>query len=235
MCARVLQLVLAAMFVYVVVTVAAFVYLEWWQAILVSVVTMFLIVFVAKMMIRSAIGRLGSFAKEMFSVKSRVLRNATVEVHTVRPTDVPAKFVEELNELAIPDPDDDDEIGEDRRDTERAVRDYSWYEIEATIFPDPCEAGPMKHWDVDDLKLVPANAKPEEPFGEGEDEDRPEFELHDLQLVADGVAEAVDNSKLHGPHRLRFTSGFPRTVREVKFQYYFEQFGHVRLESAFRR
>jgi hypothetical protein len=42
-----------------------------------------------------------------------------------------------------------------------------------------------------------------------------------------------DGSKFLGPQRLRFTAGFPKDVREAKFQYYFENFGRIALTPGF--
>jgi hypothetical protein len=154
MCARVAQLLLAALFVFVVVTVAAFRYLEWWQAILASAATFILILFGAKLLIKSVIGNLGNLAKGLFETKSKVLRGATIQVHSVRPTEPPADAVAAAT--------GDGEPGEDEDEGEKPAdpRDLSWYEIETTIFPDQNEAGPMTHWDIDDLRLVPIDAPP---------------------------------------------------------------------------
>jgi hypothetical protein len=232
MCARVAQLILAAFFVFVVATVAAFRYLEWWQAIIASAITFFLMVFGAKMLIKSFLGNLGNLAKGLFETKSKVLRGATIQVHSVSPTEVPAEALpSEEDEEEETDPDDEDEEGEKPTDP----RDLSWYQIETTIFPDQNAAGPMTHWDIDDLRLVPSDAPPMSMDDDDNEGDRPEFDLLEVRVVTDGQPQEPDGSKFLGPQRLRFKSGFPKGVREVKFQYYFENFGVIPLTPALPR
>ena len=228
MCGRIIGLLLAALFAFVVVTVAAFVYLEWWQAILASAATFLLMIFGAKLLIRTAIGRVGEFAKEMFRTKSRALQGATVDVHHIHPTSAP----EELEQLADSDDPEDDQF--DRAEARAEVDENNWYEVEVTIFPDPNSPGPMTHWDLDDLRLVPLDAPPPDPFGMGENEPPDEFPLRDVELIENGVASSPDESKLQGPQRLRFVVGVPKTLRAVKFQYYFEHFGMIRLTPGLR-
>lgn len=214
MCARAAQLLLAALFVFVVATVAAFRYLEWWQAILASAATFGMLVFGAKLLIKSFLGNLGNMAKGLFEIKSKVLRGATVQVHSVRPTAVPADLVPE-------EPGDDaDEDEEPPADP----RDLAWYEVDATIFPAGDTGTPMTHWDLDDLRLVPFDAPAADL-----DDDVPEAEMHGLRVVADGEPAEPDGSKFLGPQRLHFTAGLPKGVRAAKFRYYFEDFGRIEL------
>ena len=211
----VLRLLLFGLFVFLVVTVAAFVYLEWWQAIGVSFATFLLLVYAAKLVIRAAIGRLGESVASLFTVKSQVLRGATTDVHFVRPIVPPA------DALALFDGDEPD----------FDPTSLTWYEIEVTIFPDPAVTGPMTHWDIDDLRLVPADT----PDIKGLGDNGPvvyEVELASLLVIENGEAVEPEGSKFHGPHRLRFTAAFPKDTRDWKFRYYFEQFGHVRLPAA---
>ena len=226
MCARVAQLILTALFVFVVATVAAFRYLEWWQAILASAATFVLLLLGAKMLIKSVIGDLGNMAKGLFEVKSKVLRGATTQVHSVRPTDVPADLAADAEEHAADADEDEDE------DPPADPRDLSWYEIEATVFPDETAAGPMTHWDIDDLMLVPFDAP---PTAIDDDRETPESQLHGLRIVADGEAREPKGPKVIGPQRLRFTAGFPKGVRAAKFRYYFEDFGKIELAPALPR
>ena len=195
-----LRLVLFALFVFLVVTIAAFVYLEWWQAILVSFGTFLLIVYAGKVMVRSAVARITNFATELFRVKSRVLKGATVDVHSVR---------------SVPAPEQDDDEPE-----------LAWYEVEATIFPANAP-GPMTHWDLDDLRLVPANTL--DRIGLNSPDDEQEIGFDRVWLIENGEALEPQQSKFHGPQRLRFTTGLPKGVTAWKFRYYFEQFGRIEL------
>lgn len=229
MCARVFYLLLAAVFVYVTVTVAAFVYLPWWAAVPTSALTFIGLVLGGKLLgrwwIRSLMGRAGDVAQGMFDVKARVLRGATVDVHAVRPAEPPRELVEWVRSVR------EEGDAEERAEARKQVEDRAWYQFEVTIFPDPA-AGPMGHWDLDDLRVVPAGAEPRKMFegdDEGEDE---ESELHDLRVIADGEAVEPDGAKFQGPQRLRFVAGVPKGVTEAQFRYYFEQFGSIRIPQA---
>jgi hypothetical protein len=201
-CARALYLLLAALFVYSVVTIAAFVYLPWWQAVLISWVTFLLLVlggrWLVRYTVRTAVNRLGEVTRGLFDADGRVLHGATADVHAVRPAPPAA--------------------------TDRPG--LRWYEVEATIFPDPAHAGPAAPWDVTGLRLVPADAAPPTPFG---DRGGDEFEPHGLVLVEDGEPVIPVGGQVTGPRRVRFTVSVPREVRDVQFRYSFEQFGPFRL------
>ena len=227
MCARIAYLILAALFTFIVVTVAAFVYLEWWQALLVSATTFVLLVIGARFLVHRTIGNMMNLAKGLFDGTSSVLRNSTADIHTVKPTEIPTSvrdWVAKVNDRGSGDDFDDD----DRADAQALLHDSHWVEIEATIFPDASQAKGMQLWDVDDLRLVPFDT-PKSSFG-NQDNDV-EFELHDLVVMRDGEAVQSDDSKLQGPQRVRFKVGVPRDVRELKFKYYFEQFGHIKLPT----
>ncbi len=227
MCARIAYLILAALFTFIVVTVAAFVYLEWWQALLASATTFLLLVIWTKFYITRSLGNLKNLAKGLFDGKSSVLRNSTADIHTVKPTEIPTSVREwaaKVNDRGNEEDFDDD----DRADAEALLYDCQWVEIEATIFPDASQAKEMQLWDVDDLRLVPFDA-PKSSFGNQDDD--AEFELHDLVVMRDGEAVQSDDSKFQGPQRVRFKVGVPRDVRELKFKYYFEQFGHIKLPT----
>ena len=214
-----LRLLLLGLFVFLVVTVAAFVYLEWWQAILVSFLTFVLFVYSVKYLIRYAVSRLGRMAADLFQIKSQVLRGARVEVHSVRPIEVPPGAIAEFTEL-----DRDEEEREELLHPEK----LRWYEIEATIFPGPGTPGPMTHWDIDDLVLVPAGTA-EIRSTEALEAVVDEVHFHRLILIENGEEVEPEQSKLPGPRRLRFVAGFPPVSRDWKFRYYFEQFGRVSL------
>ncbi len=205
MCARALYLLLAALFVYSVVTIAAFVYLPWWQAVLVSWVTFLLLVlggrWLVRYTVRTAVNRLGEVTRGLFDADGRVLRGATADVHIVRPAP-PAAI---------------DRPG------------LRWYEVEVTIFPDSANAGPAARWDVKGLRLAPADAAPPAPLG---DRGSGEFEPHDLVLMENGEPVIPVDGIVTGPRRVRFVVGVPREVRDVQFRYYFEQFGHIGVPPA---
>jgi hypothetical protein len=218
---QIFRLLIAALLVFVVVTVAAFRYLEWWQALIASALTFVVLTYGAKLLIRYAIGRITGgldltkgiegFATSMFRTKSRVLKNATVDVHAVRPVSSP-EDVDYSEDAGGPQP------------------ERNWYAFDVTIFPDGKSHSPMQFWDVDDLLLIPADAEVTEgmeSLGSSE-----EYGLHDLRLVRDGDVSTPEENKFHGPQRLKFSAGISKAVREVKFRYYFEAFGRVRLPDS---
>jgi hypothetical protein len=159
-------------------------------------------------------------ATEMFEIKSRVLRGSTVEVHSVRAIEVPADALAQLEEAC-----------DDEEDASPDPASLRWYQIEATIFPGSNPTGPMTHWDIDDLILVPADT----PDVKGPDDFEAEVDevpFHRVELIENGEEMEPGMSKFEGPQRLRFTAGFPRVSRDWKFRYYFEQFGRIHLPSA---
>jgi hypothetical protein len=212
------------MLVFIAVTVAAFIYLVWWQALIVSAATFLLMILGARWFLIATMKRMMNFAHDMVDVKSRVLRGAKVDVHSVKQVQAPRELVEPSAEEG----NTAEEIAEDR--AYMAGRD--WYAIELTIFPDPVNAGPMEHWDVDDLRLVPADAKPADLLAI--DNDLPkahdeEAAFAEVQVIDNGQPNDVADGKFVGPRRLRFVIDLPKGLGEVKFRYYFEQFGLIRL------
>ena len=225
MCAKFTYLILGSLFVFVVATVAAFVYLDWWQAILASLGTFLSLVFIAKQVIRSTFRNLRKVAEGMFTQKSASLRGATVEVHAVLAAPMPDEVRAEVRE-ALDAADGDDESG-DTPDYEN----YQWCEVEATVFPQAGSATTFARWDIDSLVLVPIDA-PKLEFLSSDDAEAPQFDLLNVRLVADGTATEPDGESLIGPQRLRFVVGVPRGTRLLKFQYFLEQFGRVELPST---
>ena len=151
MCARILYFLLAALFVYVVVTVAAFVYLQWWQAILASAVTFILCVLSTQWLIKSTFRQFGEIAKEAMSGHTRVLRGATADVHSVKLTDPPREVTEAAN-----DPNLD---ANERSEAAADLQTQRWYQIEVTIFPDPQQAKRTDYWSVHTISLAPSDRR----------------------------------------------------------------------------
>jgi hypothetical protein len=229
MCAKFLYLILAAFFVFVVGTIAAFVYLEWWQALLVSLAIFVTLIYAAKVYVRRQFRGLRRVAEGLFTQKSSALKGATVEVHSVRPAAMPDTVKHGLT--ATIDPDDPVDEDDDREsDDVPDYANYQWAEVEMTVFPPADVARAFTHWDLDGLRLVPIDA-PKLGFSADEEVDRPEYELWDVRLVDGGVASEPDEDKLDGPRRLRFTVGVPRGTRLLKVQYFFEQFGRIELPA----
>ena len=181
MCAKLTYLILGSLFVFVVATVAAFVYLDWWQAILASLGTFLTLIFVAKQIVRSTFKHLRKMAEGMFTQRSEVLRGASVEVHSVRPTAMPEELRAEARQVIDGDrePDDDEEPDETPN-----YDNFQWCEVELTVFPNAADAKNAAGWDIDSLVLVPIDA-PKLEFLNADDSDQPEFDLLNVRIVAD--------------------------------------------------
>lgn len=210
-----IRLLMFALFVFLVVTVAAFVYLEWWQAILVSFATFVLLTYVGKLMIRSAIAGLGNFASELFRVKSRVLRGATVDVHSVHRLPVPKA-------LAIL------KDGGSYEDSAESA-DRAWYQIEVTLFPAAVSPGPVGLWDLDDLQLVPFDTPDRKGLTEADELEKVRFDR--VWIIEKSKAIEQESSRFQGPQRLRIAAAFPKGIPVWKFRYLFEQFGRIELST----
>lgn len=218
-CSRVLYGLLAVLFGYVVITVAAFRYLEWWQAILASAATLIIIVIGAKLLVKAAVRRLGAVAQGLMEQHTKALKNASVDVHTVRSIPPPAETTADTDEF-------------DRVEAAADLRNIRWYEIELSIFPDREQADPSDAWSPESLVLVPATAKPPLPFGTGRHVggDSTEIVIRSLKMIVDGEPMSPDH-EVTGPHRLRFIAGVPSGMRELTLRYVVHQFGRIRLPA----
>ena len=223
-CSRVFYGLLAALFGYVVVTVAAFRYLEWWQAILASAVTLGLIVFGGKLLVKAAVGRLGAMAQGLMANQSKALKDATVDVHAVRPVPPPADLHAEAEGTNA------DEF--DRAEAAADLRNLRWFQIELSIFPDRGHTGPADEWHPETLVLVPASAKPPQPFGgfAGTSDGDETIPLRVVRVLVDGDPMPADEA-VTGPQRLRFVAGVPAKRKELSLRYVVHQFGRIRLPA----
>lgn len=223
---QIVRLFLAGLLVYLMVTVAAFVYLEWWQAIAASMLTFVVLVQGAKFLIRYAIRRvtggfdlsqgIEGFAVNMIRTKSQVLRGASADIHSVRPIAEPPEMT-----------DDEVEPDEDMIDSERVQIPMNWYEVDVSIYPPTNPNGPMTHWNVDDLILIPFDVDVSEDMESLQSSEQ--FGMVNLMTVENGEARDLDDGQVTGPLRFRFDIAIPRGIREVKFRYFFESFGRIRL------
>ena len=223
----ILKLLLAVMLLFIVITIAAFVYLPWWGALLV-VLAMFLIIIGAIRYITRNLGKmLGKVMLKAFETKSRVLRDAQVAVNHVEATLKPGPAEDETDEADV---DDDDDEGDDA-DTPAAQLPRAYYRLDVTITPRAASGEGMRHWDVDDLRLVPFDApKPaldlNPASGDGFQDG---FNLEKIQVLENGQFVDDQQGKHEGLKQLRATVGVPMHVRRLKFQYYTEQFGSIDL------
>jgi hypothetical protein len=231
MCARVAYLILGAFFIFIVSTVAAFVYLPWWQAILVSLAVFTLIIVIGRLLIGRFFNSFARMAQEAMSNQSKVLRGAEVDIHKIQQTTMPASLRKEMQQ-AIADAEDADEDPPEFPDYEA----LHWFELELTIVPDSKLEPEDNTWEPETLKFVPFDAKSID-FNMADDEDdedekQPDqFDIYEMKQIVDGAATDVEGESFTGMRRLRFTTGVPSGIRLLKFQYYLEQFGRIELPA----
>lgn len=184
-----------------------------------------------------------------FRAKGKVLRGASVEVHSVKPIPRPVDFDDdrliEDDEL-----DENNELYENEAEV-KVPRDF--FEIEVTITPQP-STGPFYLWDYHDITL----GAPEQPWNSDDDtcvvysvqrvrnvkllypESRSNGEAETSLSVRNVGPEELDDeeaqddefddsSKVPGPQRLKMTIGVNHDVRELVFMYYLEKFGRLSL------
>lgn len=187
----------------------------------------------------------------VFGAKSKALRNATAEVHSITVTQRPSHVERDEDE-------DDDE------EDSTPPADLVYYQIDVTITPAPNDS-PFAMWEPGDLVLL-SQSEPKVTFEDfasiGDDDDdnqEPAKEINSYEVIhvawpeggpvrpssealqaADDQAfaeheydEDDDLDKVRGPQRVLLTVGVPRSApRELKFRYYFDDFGQIRLPAT---
>lgn len=210
---RVFQFLMFAFLLFVAGTIAAFVFLPWWQALIVVVVIIVAIVYGTQYLIRSAWRQIGSTVTKELERRGSVLRGAQAEVHEVVVAEAPPK-----------DPQDDDEDGGDQ-----GPRAY--YQVDVTVRP-VAQAPGGAPWTASDLHLVAFNAAPPKlGILGGDDAGEDSYEPLNVQVERSGAYVPDDEDEQEGASRLRLLYALPERLKEVKFQYYREQFGHIRLPA----
>jgi hypothetical protein len=221
-CARFFYLGLFALVAFVLTAVAAFKYLEWWQATLVLLAVVVTFIFGAKYLIGYAVRTMGEKFSEMAAGNGKVLRNATVQVHSVKATDPPREMTEHDDEYE----DVDEETLAEMRD-EAILKD--WYKIELTVFPNPDIEEHTQPWMPDALSFVPYDSEPPKNM----------FNADDLESIVNFekmkvlTEETNEDGEWSGPLRLRILAGFPKDERDFAIRYFGEQFGRLRLPGPF--
>ena len=182
MCAQVGTYLLAAFGLFVIITAASFAYLPWWQAILASAASGYVIARVLRWLALRTVRRVGSLLEAALQLGRGVLRQATVDVHSVRPVGAPmlGAFGDSAHaESAGPAP--------------AAV--VPGYQIELTVFPPG--AATQAPWDARTLRLGHADAA-----------NPAEYEPTRVESVEGGEAAELDGL-LTGARRLRLAATLP--------------------------
>lgn len=140
-----------------------------------------------------------------FKMKAKALAGATANVHGVMLISNP-----DLREIG-----DDDERGSDLR----------YVSIDVTVQPQ-ARSGGFTHWEPGELALAPK-------FGrvQGVDDLDRCFNVVDVKVIHDGVAEDDEGYKYHGPARVKLLVGLPHGAQAYHFVYYTESFGMVSVPA----
>lgn len=151
-----------------------------------------------------------------FKMKGAVLKGAAAEVHSVVPTAMPASEVaaEESN-------------GHGPSATPR----YFWLDV--TVRPTGRSEG-FQYWEPGELRLVTPESRLN-PDGSDADEGEDACEVTRLEVHQEGTFQEDEGWKLPGPQRLRLLLAVSPGVSALKFRYYFEEFGDVRLPAEVLR
>jgi hypothetical protein len=204
-------------------------YMPWWGTVLVVLGEAVLLLFLGPKLAGFAIRR---FALGLFMTKSKVLRGATVNVHSVEPAARPAGHAAGANaDEADPDSTADDDDDEEREDADAGVEkdeDSPSYHVlvDFTITPKR-GLSVMQYYDPSELMLAPFDHKvtfDEDPS----DDDAGLASVQQLRLVGESGAETDDFDKITGPAHLRVIFACPLSLTgRAKFRYYFETFGDL--------
>ena len=141
-----------------------------------------------------------------FRAKGVVLKDASAEVHRISP--IPSH---EADASAFSEP-----------------RDH--YLVEVTITPQAAD-GPFAMWEPGELRLVKPESVLRPESNESDDEDNT-CEVTKVQIENEGQWTDDEGMKYGGPQRLRLSLAVLPGTRALKFRYYFEEFGTLRLMLA---
>jgi hypothetical protein len=241
----IIRLFLAAVFIFILVAVFSFIYLKWWQALLVCAAVLVLFVVAVRVAINLFVRKLGKAVGGMFDQRGQLLKGAVVEVHSVEPAPTPAaqKQLDDFRETRQ----------EQEEDYTPPEGPRTYYRIDVTIRAVPpapptqgdevqrAAAAAGNVWNPHELVLAPAN----EPVAP---EDSPGVPMmvklvrqftsgYRLEAIVEPETESHEGDGgdvIEGPRSKRFSFlvGVPPNVRELKFKYYGESFGHIVLPAS---
>ena len=220
----IIRFVVISLLLFVIITVVSFVYLQWWQALLITLAMIAAFFVGLRFIIKSFMDNLGKSMLGMFEVKARVLRGATAEIHAVEA--VPRPPAEVIDQDGSDDDDDDEDEDEDAEEDEREL---AYYRIDFTLRPPAEQGGPMTHWDLSDLCVTDVAAKPISLDPNSESDPGEGFHFEHVQIYDDGKFQPDNQGKYAGEKRLNVIVGVPPELRELKFRYYTEDFGRIVL------
>jgi len=214
---RIIQLLLLAFVVFVVATVVAFALLPWWKALIVVIGMMVVIGGTVAYLVGRVATMFGGAVTKALEIHALVLRGAETEVHEVLPVERPA----ESPSTSV--------------QSEPISGPRAYYQIDVTVRPANPDVNPERLWEPADLRLVPADATVE-PLKASDVLQKKVlekgFRALNIQIENNGGYEPADaGDKLDGPRRLRILVVLPASLRQVKFRYLTELFGHIDLPT----
>ena len=106
------------------------------------------------------------------------------------------------------------------------------FEVDVTITPDNSE-GNFSLWEPGELRLVSPESKIDIHGDSGDDDDV--CSIDTVEIEEEGQFKADEGCKNPGPQRIKLGIAVAPGTRALKFRYYFEEFGEVRLESGFAK
>lgn len=192
--------------VLVILVVLAIKYLPWWALILLLVGGGLSLQWAVKFGLRQAL-------LLPFKAKSKVLKNAALQVHRVQPIAMP-----ELGR----DPDMLPEVAAEKR---ARYHQLKWYSVDVSISPVQAAADtPFTAWEPSALLLVAAGSK----VNQLDDLlNNSVSAVHDYEVyTSDRFGPDLENKYL-GSQRLKFRVGIESGVNMLQFRYYLEVFGTV--------
>jgi hypothetical protein len=196
---------------FLVLTVVAFKFLPWW-----GVVAFLLAAFYSLKLLG------GWFLNRLimlpFQAKGRVLKGATLVVHSIEPAKAPPP--KQLTYNAA------DERVEGESEADESASDdgpREWYQLKITVTPKP-STGAFQHWEPGELRLT----RPGLPWDESDDA----CLVKDVEIEQDGAFHDHDGLKFHGEQRLRLLMGVQPGTTRLVCRYYFETFGEVNVPAT---
>lgn len=158
--------------------------------------------FVVTIALRVLFGRLIMIP---FKMKGKALQDAAAEVHGHEWTEQPSG--EEYVDL----------------EKEKGPRKFVWLDV--TITPKPND-GQFSYWEPSELMVANAGQRIRNP-------DDLDFcdQVHDVKIHVSGQWQEDEEAKYPGPQRLKLLASVPFDATDLKFVYYFEDFGLFSLEG----
>jgi hypothetical protein len=188
-----------------------------WKGLALFPFAVLLLVWMAKIII----GRLiKAFALGLFSIKSKVLRNATVEVHSItavpKPEDASAENAGKKNS---------DEAKDDSSADKHNEREYNYFVADLTITP--ADANSEAIWEPSEMILTSEKVK-----GLADIEGKEIGHIHDLLIWNESKFEDDEVGKYPGKQRLKITFAVKIGTSTAFLQYYNEPVGVLHFSTS---